>query len=137
MGTAPSANDADEYEKDSLADFALWKARKEEDGDNYWESPWGQGRPGWHLECSAMSLEYLGKSFDLHAGGVDLTFPHHENEIAQSCCSTGGSFARHWFHNAHLMVDGGKMAKSLGNMYTLDQLKEMGHTAMELRYVLI
>ena len=137
MGTAPSANDADEYEKESLADFALWKARKPEDGENFWASPWGEGRPGWHLECSAMSLEYLGESFDLHGGGVDLMFPHHENEIAQSCCATGGDFAGHWFHNAHLLVDGRKMSKSLGNLYTLTDLESRGYTADELRYVLI
>ncbi len=136
-GAAPSANDADEYEKESLADFALWKARKPEDGDNYWESPWGEGRPGWHLECSAMALEYLGESFDLHAGGIDLAFPHHENEIAQSCCATSGSFAGHWFHNAHLLVEGGKMSKSFGNLYTLADLQERGYTANELRYLLI
>ena len=136
-GAGETANDADEYEKDSVADFALWKSRKEGDGENFWDSPWGEGRPGWHLECSAMSLEYLGASFDLHAGGVDLCFPHHENEIAQSCCSTDGEFARHWFHNAHLMVDGKKMAKSEGTMYTLGDLEKLGYTAAELRFVLI
>ena len=132
-----SANDSDEYTKDSLADFALWKARKPEDGVNYWPSPWGEGRPGWHLECSAMILEYLGQDFDLHSGGVDLIFPHHENEIAQSCCSTHGKFAQHWFHIAHLMVDGGKMSKSLGNLYTLADLQQRGYTPAEVRYVLI
>lgn len=137
LGTAQTANDRDEYSKDSLADFALWKAFKEEDGENFWDSPWGKGRPGWHLECSAMSLEYLGESFDLHGGGVDLIFPHHENEIAQSCCSTRGHFARHWMHAAHLMVDGGKMSKSLGNLYTLEDLKAKGYTAAEVRYTLI
>lgn len=129
--------DADEYEKDSIADFVLWKSRKPEDGDNYWQSPWGEGRPGWHLECSAMIKEYLGNDFDLHSGGVDLVFPHHENEIAQSRCSCGGNFAAHWFHITHLMVDGGKMSKSLGNLYTIDDLAHKGHTAMEVRYVLI
>jgi cysteinyl-tRNA synthetase len=128
---------SDEYEKDSLSDFVLWKARKPEDGDNFWESPWGQGRPGWHLECSAMIAEYLGDSFDLHSGGVDLVFPHHENEIAQSQCACGGHFAAHWFHITHLLVDGGKMSKSLGNLYTLDDLAEKGFTPMEVRYVLI
>jgi len=127
----------DEYEKDNIADFALWKAWKDEDGDNFWESPWGKGRPGWHLECSVMSHAYLGNSFDLHGGGVDLIFPHHENEIAQSRCSVGGNFAHHWFHVAHLMVDGGKMSKSLGNLYTLDDLVNLGHSAPELRYVLV
>ena len=129
--------DADEYEKDSIADFVLWKSRKDEDGENYWASPWGEGRPGWHLECSAMIKEYLGNDFDLHSGGVDLVFPHHENEIAQSRCSCGGNFAAHWFHITHLMVDGGKMSKSLGNLYTIDDLAEKGYTAMEVRYVLI
>ncbi len=129
--------DADEYEKDSIADFVLWKARKDEDGENYWSSPWGEGRPGWHLECSAMIKEYLGSDFDLHAGGIDLVFPHHDNEIAQSQCSCGGDFAAHWFHTTHLMVDGGKMSKSLGNLYTIADLEAKGHTAMEVRYVLI
>ncbi len=136
LGSAQGANDSDEYSKDALADFALWKAHKPEDGDNAWDSPWGRGRPGWHLECSAMSLEYLGMEFDLHGGGVDLIFPHHENEIAQSCCATGGHFARHWMHAAHLMVDGGKMSKSLGNLYTLDDLKQRGFTSAEVRYTL-
>ena len=128
---------SDEYEKDSLSDFVLWKGRKPEDGANYWPSPWGEGRPGWHLECSAMIQEYLGPDFDLHSGGVDLTFPHHENEIAQSKCACGGHFAAHWFHITHLLVDGGKMSKSLANFYTLDDLQAKGFTAMELRYVLI
>jgi cysteinyl-tRNA synthetase len=135
--TQNTRSSSDEYEKDSLSDFVLWKARKPEDGDNYWESPWGQGRPGWHLECSAMIQEYLGDTFDLHSGGVDLVFPHHENEMAQSQCACGGHFAAHWFHIAHLLVDGGKMSKSLGNLYTLDDLAEKGFNAMEVRYVLI
>jgi cysteinyl-tRNA synthetase len=134
---AASATDNDEYTKDSLTDFALWKARKPEDGENFWPSPWGEGRPGWHLECSAMILEYLGEDFDLHSGGVDLIFPHHENEIAQSCCSTHGKFAHHWMHVAHLMVDGGKMSKSLGNLYTLEDLAGRGYSAVEVRYALI
>ena len=132
-----SATDSDEYTKDSLADFALWKGKKADDGPNHWPSPWGDGRPGWHLECSAMSLEYLGEDFDVHGGGVDLIFPHHENEIAQSCCATHGKFAHHWFHVTHLLVDGGKMSKSLGNLYTLEQLGERGYTPVEVRYVLI
>ncbi len=134
--TAATRADTDEYEKDSVADFVLWKARRPEDGPNYWPSPWGEGRPGWHLECSAMSHKYLGDTFDLHSGGVDLVFPHHENEIAQSRCACGGESARHWFHVTHLLVDGAKMSKSLGNMYTLDQLQEMGYTPAALRYVL-
>lgn len=137
LGAAHGAHDSDEYSKDALADFALWKAHKAEDGDNAWDSPWGRGRPGWHLECSAMSLEYLGAEFDLHSGGIDLVFPHHENEIAQSCCATGGRFARHWMHVVHLMVDGGKMAKSLNNFYTLDDLKHRGYTPAEVRYALL
>ena len=128
---------ADEYTKDSVADFVLWKSRKPEDGENHWPSPWGDGRPGWHLECSAMIRAYLGTDFDLHSGGVDLVFPHHENEIAQSRCACGGGFAAHWFHITHLLVDGGKMSKSLGNLYTLADLAKRGHTAMETRYVLV
>ncbi|GAA5483751.1 cysteine--tRNA ligase [Haloferula sargassicola] len=135
--TQETRANADEYEKDSIADFVLWKARRPEDGDNFWSSPWGEGRPGWHLECSAMIREYLGESFDLHSGGVDLVFPHHENEIAQSRCACGGNFAAHWFHITHLLVDGGKMSKSLGNLYTLGDLAERGHGPMEVRYVLI
>ena len=128
---------ADEYTKDSVADFVLWKARKPEDGENHRPSPWGDGRPGWHLECSAMIHAYLGTDFDLHSGGVDLVFPHHENEIAQSRCACGGGFAANWFHITHLLVDGGKMSKSLGNLYTLADLAARGHTAMEVRYVLV
>jgi len=135
--SAASATDSDEYTKDSLTDFALWKARKPEDGPNFWSSPWGEGRPGWHLECSAMILQYLGADFDLHSGGVDLIFPHHENEIAQSCCSTHGHFAHHWMHVAHLMVDGGKMSKSIGNLYTLEDLGQRGYTPAEVRYALV
>ncbi len=127
----------DEYDKDSVSDFALWKARREEDGDNFWDSPWGLGRPGWHLECSAMCREYLGESFDLHSGGVDLVFPHHENEIAQSEACTGHRMADHWFHLTHLLVDGGKMSKSAGNFYTLEQLEKAGFSAAELRHVLV
>ncbi|HUF62161.1 MAG TPA: cysteine--tRNA ligase [Verrucomicrobiales bacterium] len=134
-GPGQAAQAADEYGKDALADFALWKARRQEDGENFWESPWGEGRPGWHLECSAMSIEYLGESFDLHSGGIDLMFPHHENEIAQSECCTGRTFAAHWHHVAHLMVDGGKMSKSLGNLYTLDDLSERGFSPLDLRYI--
>jgi cysteinyl-tRNA synthetase len=139
LGASESASvtDSDEYTKDSLTDFALWKARKPEDGPNFWPSPWGDGRPGWHLECSAMIREYLGEDFDLHSGGVDLIFPHHENEIAQSCCSTHGKFAHHWMHVAHLMVDGGKMSKSIGNLYTLADLEARGYNAADVRYALI
>ncbi len=135
--TQNTRSNSDEYEKDNLSDFVLWKGRKADDGDNFWLSPWGEGRPGWHLECSAMIQEYLGNSFDLHSGGVDLVFPHHENEIAQSECACGGGFAAHWFHITHLLVDGGKMSKSRGNLYTLGDLAALGYTAMEVRYVLI
>lgn len=130
-------NTDDEYAKEDFADFALWKAWKPEDGPNQWESPWGPGRPGWHVECSAMSMKYLGESYDLHSGGVDLLFPHHENEIAQSEGCTGKQFVRHWFHLTHLLVDGAKMSKSLGNLYTLEDIVAKGYTAEELRYVLI
>ncbi|MDP0492582.1 MAG: cysteine--tRNA ligase [Verrucomicrobiota bacterium JB023] len=128
---------ADEYEKDSVTDFVLWKGRRDEDGANFWQSPWGDGRPGWHLECSAMIREYLGETFDLHGGGEDLAFPHHENEIAQSQCSCGGRFALHWFHGAHLLVDGKKMSKSAGTVYTLADLEEKGFSPMEVRYELL
>ncbi|MDP0494667.1 MAG: cysteine--tRNA ligase [Verrucomicrobiota bacterium JB024] len=130
-------NSDDEYGKESWHDFALWKAWKPGDGENRWDSPWGPGRPGWHIECSAMSMRYLGESFDLHSGGVDLIFPHHENEIAQSEAATGRTFARHWFHIAHLQVDGAKMSKSLGNLYTLGDIVEWGYHPLDLRYVLI
>ena len=132
-----SRESSDEYDRDSAADFALWKARRPEDGDNFWNSPWGEGRPGWHIECSAMSMKYLGESFDLHSGGVDLIFPHHENEIAQSESVTGKTFARHWFHIAHLMVEGKKMSKSLGNLHTLEELSKRGFKPQEVRYVLL
>lgn len=131
-------NRADEYSRDAVSDFALWKTRKAEDGEVYWQSPWGEGRPGWHIECSAMSQKYLGETFDLHGGGVDLCFPHHENEIAQSECATGQRpFVRHWFHSAHLMVEGEKMSKSLGNLYTLDDLIGKGHSPRTVRYALL
>jgi cysteinyl-tRNA synthetase len=136
-GASRRTTSDDEYSKESVGDFALWKGRREADGENFWESPWGEGRPGWHLECSAMCREYLGDSFDLHSGGEDLVFPHHENEIAQSICSSGKPFARHWFHIAHLLVDGGKMSKSLGNMYTLGDLRGKGHTPEVVRYALL
>ena len=138
VNSAGEANLADEYERESVSDFALWKGRKEEDGDTFWKSPWGEGRPGWHIECSAMSTKYLGPTFDLHGGGVDLCFPHHENEIAQSECSTGlKPYVKYWFHSAHLMVEGAKMSKSLGNLYTLDDLISKGYSAQQIRYALI
>jgi len=131
----PQAADADE--KEDVSDFALWKAHKDDDGENAWESPWGRGRPGWHIECSAMSKKHLGDTIDLHSGGVDLLFPHHENEIAQSECCNGTLFAKHWYHSEHLLVDGRKMSKSLGNLYTLDDLKAKGVSPMALRYTLL
>jgi cysteinyl-tRNA synthetase len=137
LGSALKVTAADADEKEDVSDFALWKSHKPDDGDNAWESPWGRGRPGWHIECSAMSKKHLGETIDLHTGGVDLLFPHHENEIAQSECCNGSQFSRHWYHSEHLLVDGKKMSKSLGNLYTLDQLKEMGHSPMALRYALL
>ncbi len=127
----------DEYAKDNPQDFSLWKSWKEEDGDVYWESPWGRGRPGWHIECSVMSIEYLGSHFDIHCGGVDNMFPHHENEIAQSVCATGEPFVNIWMHNEHLLVDGGKMSKSLGNYYRISDLIRKGFTPEALRYILL
>ncbi|MFU8849059.1 MAG: cysteine--tRNA ligase [Opitutales bacterium] len=136
--SAGAVNDADEYDRESVTDFALWKSRKPEDGENFWKSPWGEGRPGWHLECSAMvESAFGGETIDLHGGGIDLCFPHHENEIAQSECAHGRDFCRHWFHSAHLMVEGAKMSKSLGNLYTLDDLREKGFSPMVVRYTLI
>ena len=136
--SAGSTNLADEYDRESISDFALWKARKDEDGDNYWTSPWGEGRPGWHLECSAMiHRTFEGQTIDLHGGGIDLCFPHHENEIAQSESAYEKPFCTHWFHSAHLRVENKKMSKSLGNLYTLDDLIAKNHTPMALRYTLI
>ena len=126
--------DVDEYDKDSARDFALWKAPKP--GEAFWESSIGPGRPGWHLECSVMSMQELGESFDLHAGGEDLIFPHHENEIAQSESLTGKMFARFWFHVRFLLVEGEKMSKSLGNFYTLRDLVLKGHRPSSIRYLL-
>ena len=130
---------SDEYEKEAVADFALWKAWVPEDGAVGWESPWGKGRPGWHIECSAMATGLLGETIDIHCGGVDNIFPHHEAEIAQcECAGHGkGSFVRYWMHCAHLMVEGSKMAKSAGNFFTLRDLLEKGWTGREVRYALI
>ena len=127
--------DSDEYTKESPKDFVLWKGRKEE--EDYWDAPFGQGRPGWHLECSVMSIQYLGIPIDIHAGGVDLIFPHHENEIAQSEAAYGQPFVRYWLHSAHLQVDGEKMAKSKGNFFTVRELIEEGHDPLVLRYMLM
>jgi cysteinyl-tRNA synthetase len=132
---------SDEYEKEAVADFALWKARVPEDGTVFWPSPWGEGRPGWHIECSAMSMRLLGPSFDLHLGGEDLMFPHHEDEIAQSegagVQPPGRPFVKHWVHAAHLLVEGKKMSKSLGNFFTLRDLLAKGFTGREIRYLLL
>jgi len=131
----------DEYGKEAIADFALWKARVPEDGEVYWSSPWGEGRPGWHIECSAMSMKLLGPSFDLHLGGEDLIFPHHEDEIAQSegagLQASGLPFVRHWVHAAFLLVEGKKMSKSLGNFFTLRDLLAKGYVGREVRYLLL
>jgi len=127
----------DEYDKDAPQDFALWKGWKEEDGEVVWDAPWGRGRPGWHIECSAMSSESLGDHFDIHCGGVDNMFPHHENEIAQSQCATDQPFVNFWLHSEFLMVDGGKMSKSLDNFYRISALKELGFTAESIRYQLL
>ncbi len=137
-GLRPGARvNQDEYEKESCGDFALWKAWVPADGDVGWDSPWGRGRPGWHIECSAMAMKFLSESFDIHCGGGDNIFPHHEDEIAQSEGATGKPFARYWIHNAHLVVDGKKMAKSEGNFYTLRDLMEKGYAGREIRYVLL
>jgi cysteinyl-tRNA synthetase len=132
---------SDEYSKESVADFALWKARVPEDGAVFWPSPWGEGRPGWHIECSAMSMKILGPSFDLHLGGEDLAFPHHEDEIAQSegagLQPAGHHFVKYWLHIAHLLVEGKKMSKSLGNFFTLRDLLNKGYSGREIRYLLV
>ncbi|MBI4257936.1 MAG: cysteine--tRNA ligase, partial [Thaumarchaeota archaeon] len=127
----------DEYGKEEARDFALWKAWDKDDGEVFWETEVGKGRPGWHLECSAMSMKYLGETFDIHAGGVDLIFPHHENEIAQSEAATGKIFVKHWLHAEHLIVEGRKMSKSLGNYYTLRDLIKKGYDPRSIRYLLM
>lgn len=124
----------DENKRNPL-DFALWKRSKE--GEPWWESPWSKGRPGWHIECSAMSMKYLGETFDIHCGGIDLVFPHHENEIAQSECATGRPFARYWVHPEFLIVEGEKMSKSLGNFLTLRDLTAQGYAPEAIRYLLL
>ena len=131
----------DEYAKEAVADFALWKTRVAEDGTVFWPSPWGEGRPGWHIECSAMSMKLLGPSFDLHLGGEDLMFPHHEDEIAQSegaaLQAPGQKFVKYWLHGAHLLVEGKKMSKSLGNFFTLRDLLAKGFNGREIRFSLL
>jgi cysteinyl-tRNA synthetase len=128
---------ADEYAKEEAQDFALWKAWNEEDGDVFWEAPFGKGRPGWHIECSAMSMKYLGETLDIHCGGVDNLFPHHENEIAQSEAATGKKFVNYWLHNEHLLIEGRRMAKSLGNYYTVRDLVAKGYDPKAIRYLLL
>jgi len=129
--------DSDEYDTESARDFALWKAYAEEDGDVYWDTPLGKGRPGWHIECSCMSMKYLGDTFDIHCGGVDLIFPHHENEIAQSEAYSGKPFVRYWLHCEHLIVEGKKMSKSAGNFFTLRDLLDKGYAPLAIRFVLL
>ena len=126
---------ADEYNKKEAQDFVLWKRAKP--GEPSWPSQWGPGRPGWHIECSAMSMKYLGTTLDIHAGGVDLIFPHHENEIAQSEAATGKKFSRFWIHGEHLLVDGRRMAKSLGNFYTLRDLEKINFNPLAFRYLVL
>ena len=127
----------DEYDKENVHDFALWKAWTPDDGDVFWETDIGKGRPGWHIECSAMSSKYLGETFDIHGGGVDLIFPHHENEIAQSEGANEKPFVKYWVHNEWLLVDGKKMSKSLGNFYNIRDLLEKGYHPLAVRYLLL
>ena len=127
----------DDYTKSEAEDFALWKAWIQEDGDVFWETKIGKGRPGWHIECSAMAMRYLGETFDIHCGGIDNIFPHHENEIAQSEVATGKKFVNYWLHNEHLLVEGQKMAKNLGNFYTLRDLLVKGYKPLVIRYLLL
>ena len=135
---ASGVNVGDEYDKEAAQDFVLWKAYDEKrDGNVWWDSPWGKGRPGWHIECSVMAKELLGSTIDIHAGGVDLIFPHHENEIAQSEVSNGCPFANHWAHAEHLMVDGKKMSKRFHNFYTLRDLLNQGYSKSSIRFLLL
>ena len=127
----------DEYSKDNPQDFALWKAWDDEDGKVFWESPWGRGRPGWHIECSAMSIKYLGNHFDIHCGGVDNIFPHHENELAQSVSVTKGLFVNYWMHSEYLHIQGDKMSKTTGNFHKISDLISEGFTAEEIRFILL
>lgn len=129
--------DADKYDKEDARDFVLWKAKEEEPAWAHWDAPFGRGRPGWHIECSAMSIKYLGETFDIHCGGVDLIFPHHENEIAQSTGGTGKPFVRHWAHVEHLLIESETMSKSKGNTFTLPEILAQGHQADAVRYLLL
>jgi cysteinyl-tRNA synthetase len=128
--------DTDKYEKENARDFVLWKAKEDEPEWAQWDAPISRGRPGWHIECSAMSMKYLGETFDIHCGGEDLIFPHHENEIAQSTCGTGKPFVRHWMHVKHLLVDDETMSKSKGNFFTIPDVRERGHAPEAIRYLL-
>ena len=128
--------DTDKYDKENARDFVLWKLKGDEPAWAQWDAPFGRGRPGWHIECSAMSMKYLGETFDLHAGGEDLIFPHHENEIAQSECGTGRVFARHWMHAKHLLIDNETMSKSKGNFFTIPDIVARGHRPEAIRYLL-
>lgn len=135
-GIKPGARvDTDKYDKENPRDFALWKSKQDDPGWAQWDAPFGRGRPGWHIECSAMSMKYLGETFDIHCGGIDLIFPHHENEIAQSSGGTGKPFVKHWFHVAHLLVDDQTMSKSKGNSFTLPDVLEQGHKPAAIRYL--
>jgi cysteinyl-tRNA synthetase len=127
--------DTDKYDKENARDFALWKLKSDEPEWAQWDAPFGRGRPGWHIECSAMGMKYLGETFDIHCGGIDLVFPHHENEIAQSSCGTGKPFVRHWFHAAHLLVDDATMSKSKGNFFTIPDVLAKGHKPDAIRYL--
>jgi cysteinyl-tRNA synthetase len=129
--------DTDKYDKENARDFVLWKAKSDEPPWAQWDAPFGRGRPGWHLECSAMSMKYLGETFDLHGGGIDLVFPHHVNEIAQSTCATGKPFVRHWTHVAHLLIENETMSKSKGNVFVIPELLAKGHRPDAIRYSLI
>ena len=128
---------SDEYDLDSANDFALWKSYKEEDGDVAWNSPWGKGRPGWHIECSAMSTKYLGEYFDIHCGGIDNKFPHHENELAQSVCALNTKFVNFWLHSEFLTIEGKKMSKSLNNYYVISDLVKNGFSYEDFRFIIL
>ena len=128
---------SDEYDLDSANDFALWKSYKEEDGDVTWNSPWGKGRPGWHIECSAMSTKYLGEHFDIHCGGIDNKFPHHENELAQSVCALNTKFVNFWLHSEFLTIEGKKMSKSLNNYYVISDLVKNGFSYEDFRFIIL
>lgn len=137
MQTGASGVDTDEYDKENVRDFALWKAWKEDDGEVYWETDLGKGRPGWHLECSCLAMKFLGETIDIHAGGIDLVFPHHQNEIAQSEAATGKRFVNYWLHNAFMNIDDEKMSKSLGNFYTVDDIVHHPDDARAFRWFIV